>query len=242
MNPISEANNLNIKGKLELFKSIPSLQREYEAAIESPYYWWWQCLKESSDYEKALRGMSDEPVASMARDFGELEDNFVLWWIVRGRDLLAGQVVTPMVRKLEPTEVAHDQAIPSLYIKVPLSLSRKDLNKQLTELLDRKLAKARQQAEVNAKPVRQLYPDQRIRAASIKVMLDVWRARKHTTDEWWQTGERLKLSDEFICQPSDDPETVKRKQRMMSLTTQRLYRSAAAMIDFAAQGDFPRVK
>jgi hypothetical protein len=218
------------------------LADECAAAARSIFPLWRECLSESDDYANAL---ADEPVdaavKAMVTDFGALEPNFMQWWILRGRQLFAAQLYTPHVSHVPSERLSAQEIYPVLHIKVPLQLSRKDVNKQLTELLDIELDKAKLAAD-QIPPKRQLYQDQRLRRASIEMMLRAWRARKHTTDEWWQTGEQLGLNDEFVCQPDDDAETVKRKQRLMSLTTQRLHRTAASLIHFAARGDFPRVK
>ena len=75
----------------------------------------------------------------------------------------------------------------------------------------------------------------------INTLLKVWRARK-AAEGWCEIGERLSLRPEFTVQPDDDADTIKHKRRMMTLTVQRYHKMAATMIDFAARGDFPRVK
>ena len=218
------------------------LGEELTATNHSLYPLWRECLTESEEYALALAGEPvDAAVQAMAADFGALEPNFFEWWILRGRQLFAAQLYTPHVSHAPTGWLSVQEVHPVLYIRVPLQLSRKDVNKQLTELLDFEFDKAKLAAD-QITPKRQLYQDQRLRRSSLDMMLRAWRARKHTTDEWWQTGEQLELNDEFVCQPDDHAETVKRKQRLMSLTTQRLHRTAASLIHFAARGDFPRVK
>ncbi len=218
------------------------LREELTATNHSLYPLWRECLTESEEFARALAGEPvDAAVKAMAADFGALRPSFLEWWILRGRQLFAAQLYTPHVSHVPSERLDKFDVYPVLYIKVPLQLSRKDVNKQLTELLDFEFDKAKLAAD-QITPKRQLYQDQRLRRASIDMMLRAWRARKHTTDEWWQTGEQLELNTEFVCQPDDHAETLKRKQRLMSLTTQRLHRTAASLIHFAARGDFPRVK
>jgi hypothetical protein len=55
-------------------------------------------------------------------------------------------------------------------------------------------------------------------------------------------GEQLNLSPVFIASTTDSELEVEYKNRCMTFVVQRYYRKAAALIDFAARGDFPRIK
>ena len=242
-----QAKHLEIKQKLEVRKYSPNADDELEAAKSSLIYPWWQCLRRSADYEKALRGELGTPWDEVARDFGQLENQFDTWWVLHGRYLFANLVYTPKVRGMPPDKsVLTEQARPTLYIEVPLTLPRKALNKQIEQLLDVELAKS-QHLIAAAAPQRGFYADQRMRRNTIEQMLLVWDERQDLDEReggtnWWSIGEKLNLSKDHVCLASDDAETRKTKQRMMSLVTQRLYRMSEAMIKFAAMGDFPRVK
>lgn len=214
------------------------------AAMDSLYRWWWECLKESAEYDEALRGKLGQPWAGMAADFGELEDSFSDWWMVRGRGLLGDQVYQPAVLRLSSAaEFVKDDVRPNMLLEVPLTTSRKEIIKQFTQLLDEALVKRPERSARGSGIRRELYPDQRMRLETIKSLLEVWKARKGADDEaWWQTGERLGHWTQYHSLPNDDAAAIKEKQRLMTLTVQRLHRMATALIDFAAKGDFPRVK
>jgi hypothetical protein len=82
-----------------------------------------------------------------------------------------------------------------------------------------------------------------MRLDTLRVLYDVWQARKAEPGVPWHTiGEKLRLSPVFIPKPSDDATEVKYKQRCMTIVVQRHYRKAVALIGFAARGDFPRLK
>ena len=122
-------------------------------------------------------------------------------------------------------------------------MKRKEALKQFASLFDAEQAKARTASFVTEQPKRRLYPDQRLRKQTIENMLNVWE--KHKADPympWWKIGEELNISPEMITNELDDEEAIKHKNRMMTLTVQRLHRMAGKLIEFAAQGDFPRVK
>jgi hypothetical protein len=231
---------------------IGVMQEEYKEALRNEHYrLWWDCLRESEDYAAALRDERGEPYASVADDFGPLGEDYPLWWFERGRLLFGEQVHHAAVAELDVLRVTErgdrmvawrDRARPSLYLRIPLTLERRDITRQINELLDLQLAKRATEIAAARHPRRTIYPDQRMRINTIETLLRVWRARKDTIDEWWETGEWLGVRDEFNCLPQDDAATVKRKRRLMTQTVQRYHHMAAKLIQFAAMGDFPRVK
>jgi hypothetical protein len=247
-----EPNLLITRTNLRDHNKIGVMQKEYEEALRNEHYrLWWQSLTLSEDYAAALKGQRGEPYASVADDFGPLGEDYLLWWFERGRLLFGEQVHHAAVAELDVLRVTErgdrmvawrDRARPSLYLRIPLTLERRDIIRQINELLDLQLAKRAEEIAAAKHPRRTIYPDQRMRIATIETLLDVWRARKSTDEEWWQTGERLGVRDEFNCNPGDDAATIKRKRRLMTQTMQRYHHMAAKLIQFAAMGDFPRVK
>lgn len=236
---------------LRLLKRDRLLAQEYDAASKSLYRWWWACLRESEDYAAALHGERGEPFRGVAQDFGDLDEAFPLWWLRTGRMLFAEQVHPATVAEVDELKTAQDgnwllatrdAARPSLYLRIPLTEDRRDIMRQVAELVDQAQTKRHHEIEVATQPRRTFYPDQRIRLDTIKTLLAVSRARKDTDEQWWQTGERLGYWPQFTCQPSDDDAEIKHKRRIMTLTVQRFHKTAAKLIGFAAKGDFPRVK
>lgn len=228
---------------LKDIQTHPKRGPEWLAVASTDYTLWWKCLRESEDYAKALRGELGEPWAGMAADFGELEPRFEIWWILRGRQLLGNEVYQRRVVELaSPDQYVKDDMGPNMLVEVPLTVARKDIIKQFTEVLDITLAK---QYEPKTNPSgirRQFYPDQRMRPGTVEQLLKVWRARRGATEDWWETGERLGYWPHYHCLPEDDEAAAKEKRRLMSVSVQRLHRMAASLIKFAAMGDFPRVK
>lgn len=251
--PLPNDPNLLInRANLRDFARIDVIKDEYEEVIKQALYrLWWECLTLSEDYAAACRGKRGEPFASVASDFGELGHDFLLWWFERGRLLFGEQVHHAKVAELDELRVTErgdrmvawrDRARPSLYLRIPLTLERRDIIRQINELLDVQLAKRAEEIAAAKHPRRMIYPDQRMRIGTIETMLAVWRARKSADEDWWQTGERLSVREEFSSKPGDDAATIKRKRRLMTQTVQRYHHMAAKLIQFAAMGDFPRVK
>lgn len=236
---------------LSLADAIDDLREEYLAAANSLYRWWWESLRESEDYAAALRGERGEPFASMAKDFGELGDDFALWWLSRGRILFGQQVHPFTVGEVDVLDggstsdrmtIWKDAARPTLYLRIPLTLERREIMSQVGELVDLNQQKQLVAIQATKEPRRAIYPDQRIRPATIKTLMEVWRLRKNTGEDWWKIGENLALRDDFTTHPNDSELTVKRKRRLMSQTVHRYHAMAGKLIEFAARGEFPRVK
>jgi hypothetical protein len=217
---------------------------ELAEARNSAYYWWWAFLKESRDYRRALSGRAEEPFAKMAKDFGRLGDNFDYWWLRTGREIFAEQMVLPRVRALEHgVTVNLDQINPKLVLELPLTIRRATIIRQINRLLDDHHQGAKLRVMGHGSATRKLYPDSRMRLPTLKVLYDVWMEKKQNPEsEWHIIGEKLGLSPVFIPRERDKEEEIKYKRRCMTIVIQRYYRKAAALIDFAASGDFPRIK
>ncbi len=219
-------------------------EAELAAARNSAYYWWWVFLKESREYRRALSGQPEEPYASMAQDFGRLGDNFDWWWFRTGREIFAEQLALPKVRSLEHGVLVNlNQINPKLVLEVPLTIRRATILKQIRELLDEHHQGAKLRVMKYATAKRQLYPDSRMRLPTLELLHKVWESRKAMPNStWWEIGERLAISPVFIPRNKDDEREIAYKRRCMTLVVQRYHRKATALIDFAARGDFPRVK
>jgi hypothetical protein len=219
-------------------------QAELAEARNSPYYWWWAFLKESREYPRALSGRTEEPYLGMAQDFGRLGEKFDYWWLRTGREIFAEQMALPRVRLLEHgVTVNLDQINPKLVVELPLTIRRVTIIRQLNRLLDDHHQGAELRVMKHGSATRKLYPDSRMRLPTLKVLYDVWMQKKQNPElEWHAIGEKLGLSPVFIPRESDDQEEIKYKRRCMTIVIQRYHRKAAALIDFAARGDFPRIK
>ena len=231
---------VDIAAELTLLRDNSVARAQYEAASSGLLRLWYEALRESDDYALAQRGELGEPWASMHKDFGSLEDSFASWWVTTGRRLFADTVYNGQVRQFELKQLPDtDPLQPSIFVEIPLGLSRAQITREFHKLLDAVLGPEEHRARPR-KP-RRFYKDQRLKLPTIKNMLAVWRLRKQGID-WHTIGEQLMLSPSFAASSSDDEATVKEKRRLMSITTQRLHRMAGALIDNAARGDFPRVK
>lgn len=217
---------------------------ELAAARGSFYYWWWAFLRESQDFRKALTGKKDEPYATIARDFGRLGDSFETWWLQRGRDLFAEKVAIPRVRCLEHGIVVNlEQINPKLVVELPLTIRRATILRQVNRLLEQYHQGPRLKVLAHSSAQRKLYAKSRMRLATLALLHAVWVKRKENPQlPWWEIGERVGVSPVFKVGDGDEAAEVNYKRRCMTLVVQRYHRKAAALVAFAAKGDFPRVK
>jgi hypothetical protein len=233
-----------VKKNLLLLKHDPAAMEEYQAASDGMLHQWWRALRLSDDYAAALRGELGEPWASVAADFGELHNSFASWWAHRGLSLFGRAVASPNVRKLEVGEQVLDHADrPTLSVAIPLLLNKQMMSRQINQLVEETRSKLGLDNDSDAwVPRRGFYKDTRLHLPTVKKMLDVWEAKRDTDLDWWQIGEKLAVSESAASSPADNSQTTKEKRRIMTISTQRLHRMATALIDYAARGDFPRVK
>jgi len=218
---------------------------ELAAAQNSHYYWWWRFLRESPECRRYISGRRVEPYASVFRDFGDVRyDDFEWWWFNVGRGLFAQKVALPRVYKMLQDEPANYEGVEKrLFLSIPLAITKKTLLKQITEVLNEEHPGFGLRKLEQATGRRKLYAKQRIRLSTYKPLLDVWTMRKEKPEmSWLEIGLALNLSPGVRVKPGDKKDKKASKERIIQLTAQRLHRRAAALIDFAAKGDFPRFK
>ena len=241
---------LDTQGRV--FKGLPRVrwaadadeEGELQQARKSQYFWWWRFLQESRDYRRALSGKADEPFASMVRDFGRLGGDFDWWWLRTGREIFSEQLALPKVRELEHgVRVNLDQINPKIALELPLTIRRSTILRQINLILDKHHDGAKLRVMKHGTAKRKLYPQSRMRNTTLELLYRVWIARKENpTEEWHTTGEKLRLSPTFIPTSRDNDKEVKYKNRCLAIIVQRYHRKSIALIEFAARGDFPRVK
>jgi len=226
---------------------------ELNAAKNSAYYWWWAFLKESHEYQAAFRRNKTPPeVREVAKDFGDLFRDlagidFGYWWFQTGRYLFAQQRAIPSVKKRNDGFLVWNSKNKNcIYLEVPLAIRKSSALRQINEILSEHF-KGKDERRHNvfafSTAKRDINKRSKMRLSTFKQFYDVWQDRKHYPEsEWWETGERLKISPAFINTAHTNPKDRAQNNRLMTLTVQRIYRKTEKLIYYAARGDFPRVK
>lgn len=219
-------------------------EAELAMANNSAYYWWWEFLKLSSDYKMALAGKREEPYASMAKDFGELGDDFNAWWLKTGRNIFAEQQPLPAIRVLDHGVIVNlDQQHLKVALEIPLTIRREDLLKQFNMVLDQYHPGSGLRVYEHGTSKRRLYAESTIRLSTLALLHSVWTVRRDWPKaDWYEIGKRLKISPSHLIAADDLPADKDNKRRTMTLEVQRYYRQAETVIKFAGQGVFPRLK
>ena len=102
------------------------------------YFWWWEYLRRSEIYRKALSGVpKTERIKKLIEDFGDIHSqSFKSWWKEhqRGARLFA----TLGQKRVELKGVVTDESgVKHLEISIPLSLPRKHIEHRIKTLLDK---------------------------------------------------------------------------------------------------------
>jgi hypothetical protein len=244
---------------------------EFNAALNSPYYWWWVFLRESEEYRavsykrkvkykpssrralnksKAAFDLEEEDpqVRAVVEDFGILDrSHFHSWWFSTGRYIFAQQHAFPEVKVVDDGfKVWKSKNIKRFYLEVPLTIRKSTALRQIKKILgDYFKAEdgGRHNVFAHSTAKREINKSSKMRLSTFKQFFDVWQDRQeHPDSKWWETGERLKISPAFINYPHTPKSLRASNNRNMTLTVQRIYRKTEKLIYFAARGDFPRTK
>ena len=254
--------------KLEKHKELAA---EFNAAVNSPYYWWWVFLGESEEYRavsykrkvkykpssrralnksKAAFDLEEEDpqVRAVVEDFGDLDfGGFHIWWFSTGRYIFAQQRAFPEVKVVDDGfTVWESKNVQRFYLEVPLTIRKSTALRQIKKILgDYFKAEdgSRHNVFAHSTAKREINKSSKMRLSTFKQFFDVWQDRQeHPDSKWWETGERLKISPAFINYPHTPKSLRASNNRNMTLTVQRIYRKTEKLIYFAARGDFPRTK
>ena len=221
---------------------------ELADARASSYYWWWVFLRESDEYQEAIKGQKVEPaVAKMAEDFGDVSRmSFERWWFRTGRELFAQKRAMPRVKRVEDgTVIQNSEKKNRLYLEVPLTMRRSTALRQINKILGEYFRAddgGRHNVFAFSRAQRDINKRSKMRLSTFQQFYAVWRDRlENPTSHWWETGEKFNISPAFKNYPHTNPLDRAENCRNMNLTVQRIHRKTKKLIYWAARGEFPRV-
>ena len=108
-----------------------------KADIErSPYYWWWEHLRRSEAYRKAVFGRPKGAIKAIVDDFGDVFSvDFKTWWRSeqRGARLFANPSIRPAIEVLDAD--ASNSHETRLLLSIDLDIPMADLTKRFRVVL-----------------------------------------------------------------------------------------------------------
>ena len=218
----------------------------------SPYYWWWEYLRRSTDYIDCCINAGSGELAALYADFGDVRiDSFRDWWGApqnRGEYLFAEQPADFSVKKLDEAVSTPMQANASvMLVAVNMELGRKFLQKRFATLLQEEHQGMRGRISLGSTASSARYPLHRnFSAHNLKEMLRTYDAvtanealPKSQRLKLWQIGESLSLVPTSMPKKWDSVYETRHKHNTMTMTVSRYTRNARAIIRNTARGQFP---
>lgn len=232
-----------------VFKEIPALtfhadrqDDEAERAWHELYGTWWRFLVANHAVRSPGEADQAEPeLVGMLADFVPLGDDFGRWWRERGRELFTETRQLPFVRVLQANHEDGQNARPtSIVLEVPLTIPRQLILEQLRYVFDAYHQGDKLERHRYSTARRRIHPRQRYHKERYERLLEIWvHRRSHPEEEWWLTGELLRLSPALIVQPGDDAMARSEKRRDLGTMTRKLHEQAERMMYHALRGRFP---
>lgn len=229
--------------------------REDEGLFQSPYYWWWQYLRNNADYlETCARGGIGE-LAELYADFGDVRDpDFRRWWGEDGSNhgrLFEEQSHLQEARLLDGSSDWRSfmGPYPYLVVAVDMRFGLDAAKAQIAEAVNGRFDKEGR----GRPPIDHRYSSARrklTKDGSRKVYekgLQIYRAlapikaagQKITTDHCWEAGLAADLDPALRPREGEDPRDLQFKRETMSTTVRRYLKKAEAMVAVTSTGYFP---
>lgn len=208
----------------------------------SVYFWWWEYLRRSSAYRKALsEGAKTERLQRVIDDFGDIHSqDFKAWW--RDQQRGARLFSTLGQTRVEVKQVVtNERGVQHLEITIPLNLPRRHIEQRLKSLLDthHKGKKGRQNAKVQIAAYTVSRPPKVI---SLATALAVYDARiEHPELPMWKVAvlaiAKYKPYREKLKDPNFKLDHDQRRQAAVEV--HRYVKQVEASIKNAEMGVFP---
>lgn len=216
----------------------------------SPYYWWWAYLRRNKDYLACCESGGVGNLASLYEAFGDVrEDDFHKWWMVdyRGAKLFREeQAVTKLCEISKKDEWSDDWAKEDvMVIAVPLTESKRDLQKYFTQLLKKRHGGVRGRIEKPYSRSTAKYKLSRnFTIASLKKSLEIYdyyqaELAKGRNIKLWEVGAEKKLMPSMKFLESDTRKDISYKRNVLAAAVKRYLNQAEKSIANTSLGVFP---
>ena len=239
-------------------------------AQNSVYRWWWEYLRLSKDYwlvcqtsSRANIRTQDEKLQKVYRGFGDIYNcTFDDWWLDRGYRIFSEQKKFPKVAVVPSRPSERERQMPAdetIWVEIPLKLSKRTIQKQLGKLLDEYESKRLSRrlklssADFKVNPVQfgthQLQKVHEVYALHRELIDKPKWLRQHQPDmvtaetraDLFRIGKllHLSLSNEKL---TGEPKEVRARQNRMRVAVSRFLKNSKLLIANVEQGTFPSYK
>lgn len=216
----------------------------------SPYYWWWQYLRRNKDYLACCERGGKGKHAKLYKDFGDIrDDDFRKWWMAdqRGANLFSEQPSITVLKELKEKSEWIDTWSKDdvLVVAVPLSQSKRDLQKYFARLLKKRhTAKRGRVAGVFDNSTAKFGLSRNFTVQSLETALLVYDKYEELKAIYgkiklWEVGVSLGIPPTAMPEATDTKKTTFVKRNQIAATVGRYLKQAKTSIANAGLGKFP---
>ena len=212
---------------------------------DSIYRWWWEFMRLSPVFWFARTTgieIQDVEVRRIYELVGDLEENgFSVWWIKTGKFIFREEVRPAKVNLINlDTLDQHNFSDESLYLDIPLSITKETIIKQIKKLLNerhegRKLNVARTttaQLKLHTKRYRLLTIENEYWVLLYKLI--------YPKIEIWRIGDRLRIRRDMKLRSTERRDNDNMFRKMSSVVGRFLYKANFSM-QHIHYGSFPNI-
>jgi hypothetical protein len=238
--------------KKEFFKGVLGFTESDEELLakkaeQSIYRWWWEFMRINPVFWYArTKGIepTDPLVCEVLKLAGDLShDNFYIWWNATGRGLFAEGKKIPEVTviNLQTIDKHPFKEKDSLYLDIPLTISRRKIIKEINKKLD-KFHSSRSLDVAKHSTARMALYTKKYRLNTVENEYWVLLYRMlHSKISMWQIGDRLRINPSLNLREQKGWSQSKGFNRLNSLTGRYYYKARYVMNNMMFK-EFPNYK
>jgi len=218
---------------------------------QSPYYWWWECLRRNKEYLACCESNGQGKYADIYKDFDDIRNvEFRVWWRQKGVELFAEKQSDYIFKELDskdevPSEWEKEDFI---FLQVPLTYDKKTLKKYFNQLLIERHGRKRGRPTLAMKNSTAKYKlNGAYTIANLRLCLQVYdyyqeaRSGKNKMPVWQIGKEMGLLKDDSMSLKKEDYADRLVRRNKLAATVSRYVAQAKRRIEGAAMGKFPVV-
>jgi len=217
-------------------------QKSFELYKNSVYFYWYEFLKRSVEYQKCCNSGGKGKLSNIYKDFGDVFTNdFKTWWQTqeRGAYLFAEGIDYTFKEIINEEELVLDKNV--INIQIPISYSKRTITKLFNAFLKKRHPGSR--GKRNNLISTALYPViGKVDKYSLEKALIVYDLHKNTNLKLWEIGLTKGIAPrEYQFKKEEWKGKRTAEKAVLSSTVNRLIRRAEKLIKNAENGKFPNL-